>query len=137
MRHWMTNRMNTISQNRCTRINRGASFRWSFCPLSERRIIESTIILTTHPSLFNEKMIVFQNIPLTFMHLNHPRTLRTDSIMLARKCISFMTHYISLITLLTRQVVADNLFSTFIAANVKIGSDKSVQTSLFLLLSSV
>ena len=29
MRHWMTHRMNTISQNRCTRINRGASFRWS------------------------------------------------------------------------------------------------------------
>ena len=30
--------------------------------------------------IFNEKMIVFQNIPLTLMHLNHPRNLKTGYI---------------------------------------------------------
>ena len=32
-------------------MNRGACFRWSFGPLTAWRIIESTTILTTHPSL--------------------------------------------------------------------------------------
>ena len=35
-------------------LNRGASFRWSFSSLSAWRSIESTTILTTHPSLICE-----------------------------------------------------------------------------------
>ena len=44
-------------------LNRGASFRWSFGPLSAWRRIDSTTILITHPSLEN---ICFQS-PFEFM----------------------------------------------------------------------
>ena len=47
-------------------LNRGASFRWSFGPLSAWRSIESTTILTTHPSLVYTipSFKIFAHIPL-------------------------------------------------------------------------